>query len=542
VYTFRLKQVAILPIFFQLVVALFLLVLPAQVLGKKALTIAQGKVHYTLEAIKHIAWPNEQQMQAFDVALVGLDRETKAAFEQIDSNIIRGKAIRLVYLTKQDPTSDQYAVIFLAASALNINPHVFNNTIKALIITDGLVEDTVRLVSLNSLPSRNRIELKLNRKNLAFRGFEVSVNLLDFAGSREDLMDQLRDNKASLEELMIQVEQRQLVLNKLNSELSQNTQQLILAQKSLSENEKIIQKNSILRDALLVQIRNAQLQLQKDREEAQHQNEQILRKQGEIERKEQQVSHLHGEIEENQAILDKQLSSLIVQQHKLAQQQKMIKYKDQTIGLQRNWIVISILLSVLFLVMIYFLYKANDLRKASNKKLALLNSQLYELATTDGLTKLFNRRHFLSSAQIELIRQKRHKPHSAVLMLDIDHFKKVNDNYGHAAGDEVLKAVANILAKNMREYDLLGRIGGEEFAMILVECNLAQGTEVAHRLCKQIQALEVNTSHGNVNVTISIGLSSLEKNDVEVEQSLSRADIALYQAKENGRNQFVVYS
>jgi len=170
------------------------------------------------------------------------------------------------------------------------------------------------------------------------------------------------------------------------------------------------------------------------------------------------------------------------------------------------------------------------------------SEQLERLATTDSMTALYNRRHFLALGEAEWSRfQRYHRPLS-VLMLDIDHFKSVNDRYGHAVGDETIISVANACVEGKRESDIVGRLGGEEFAILLPETDLAQATIVADRLCKRIAAngLVAHKVHFKVTASIGIATASISMSGLDV--LIRAADQALYQAKAQGRNCSVQWS
>ena len=128
-------------------------------------------------------------------------------------------------------------------------------------------------------------------------------------------------------------------------------------------------------------------------------------------------------------------------------------------------------------------------------------------------------------------------------MLDIDHFKKVNDTYGHAAGDCVLKNVANVIANELREYDIASRYGGEEFCILLPDTKIDEAEFVAKRLRAAVEKTDIDVPDlGVLNVTISVGVSKFEKNYENPEILHQKADIALYEAKHGGRNRVVVYN
>lgn len=168
---------------------------------------------------------------------------------------------------------------------------------------------------------------------------------------------------------------------------------------------------------------------------------------------------------------------------------------------------------------------------------AQLAAQLLEQqATSDPLTGRYNRRAFFEVAGREFERSRRYAGPLAVLMLDIDFFKRVNDSYGHAVGDIVLRSVAGCWFDALRQEDSIGRIGGEEFAILLPHTSQQDAHALAERLLKLTESLDIVAPAGNFHVTVSIGLAQLMPQDNNFEQLLERADVALYQAKQGGRN------
>ncbi|WP_243434521.1 diguanylate cyclase [Pseudomonas sp. 30_B] len=166
-----------------------------------------------------------------------------------------------------------------------------------------------------------------------------------------------------------------------------------------------------------------------------------------------------------------------------------------------------------------------------------LEQELRLLASTDPLTGLQNRHAFVKRGVSLLKSAQRHQRRCSALMLDIDHFKRINDTYGHAFGDAVLKAVAGELSQGLREIDLLGRLGGEEFAAILPETAPEQALQVAERLRNAVQALSFSTEdNSRLRLTMSIGVAECLPGEVRLEDLLARADRALYRAKAGGRN------
>ena len=171
-----------------------------------------------------------------------------------------------------------------------------------------------------------------------------------------------------------------------------------------------------------------------------------------------------------------------------------------------------------------------------------LEEELRRLATSDPLTEVANRRFFFDRANAEWERLVRYGRPLAVLMLDIDHFKRINDRYGHPVGDKALKEFTQTLGAKLRINDLLGRLGGEEFAILLPETSLDHAVILGERLRAATAAIQIDTAQGSLSFTASIGIAACVAVDGAFEHSLARADAALYVAKQSGRNRVVVAS
>lgn len=175
--------------------------------------------------------------------------------------------------------------------------------------------------------------------------------------------------------------------------------------------------------------------------------------------------------------------------------------------------------------------------KKLQDELKSANEHFKQLSNIDPLTNLYNRRFFTEVIEAELHRSSRFRSYVSLLVVDIDHFKKVNDIYGHQAGDKVLSAVAEKLREGLRTYDIASRYGGEEFVLVLPNTPLDKAMEVAERLRKAVQSLSFLIPLDRVEVTVSIGLAAFPTQHVDCFNALfTRADAALYRAKQNGRN------
>ena len=168
-----------------------------------------------------------------------------------------------------------------------------------------------------------------------------------------------------------------------------------------------------------------------------------------------------------------------------------------------------------------------------------LSAGLQLLATTDGLTSVFNRRHFQMLASTEWLRFKRYGRPLSLLSLDVDNFKQINDRFGHDAGDLILKAIADDCSSVRRGTDVVARVGGEEFALLLPETNEAAAATVAERLRRLIESHSKILSGKDTQISVSIGVAGATLDMPNLEDMVKRADEALYEAKRSGRNQVV---
>ena len=173
--------------------------------------------------------------------------------------------------------------------------------------------------------------------------------------------------------------------------------------------------------------------------------------------------------------------------------------------------------------------------KDKERSLEKLNRELEQLANIDPLTGVSNRRHFLTIADAEAERTRRYAVPLSIIAIDVDHFKDINDGFGHEAGDQALKDIVQRLSQGLRANDTLGRLGGEEFSILLPHTGEAKAYELAQRLCTAVASHPFNVSGTNTQVTSSFGIAENAR-DESVSSLLQRADRALYEAKRLGRN------
>lgn len=173
----------------------------------------------------------------------------------------------------------------------------------------------------------------------------------------------------------------------------------------------------------------------------------------------------------------------------------------------------------------------------ANEDLRKANLVLEKLALQDNLTELANRRHFFERATEEVLRSQRYGRPLSLQMIDIDHFKAINDRFGHAAGDDVLRTFSKTIRSNLRHNDFAARIGGEEFVILLPETGIEDARHHAERLRRAVESNAIPFGEEPFAITVSIGVAGLDAGEFSPDPMLMRADNSLYQAKKNGRNQ-----
>jgi len=169
-------------------------------------------------------------------------------------------------------------------------------------------------------------------------------------------------------------------------------------------------------------------------------------------------------------------------------------------------------------------------------KRKMVQEKLRQLAITDGLTRVFNYRYFMEVGRKEFDRAKRYGRQLSLIIMDLDHFKRANDTFGHSVGDQALQVVAQICLKSFRSVDILARVGGEEFAALLPETDVERAWLAAERLRRNVARTVMRTKAGDLRLTLSLGVGAVRNETEDFERLLRMVDAALYAAKRNGRD------
>lgn len=503
------------------------------------LSFPAAKSHYILEMIKQVYWPEEKKLTQLNIGVIGGSNKLIEAFNNNYSQIrVRNIPIK-ISVVNVNKVPEYYQLIYVDDSKLSDIDKINLRYPKALIISDGEVRKSQQFLSFIS--GFDNIKITFNIDNLHARNFLVSNNLLFFAGNKDDLEKQLKVKDSLLKDMYSEIQDKKNELENINQTLEANNQNLhSLAQKLASSEKELLNKEkqliqtkdnvekiSLEKEAIEISIKQNQVKLAL-------QQEIILVDQQEEAALKKLILQQQDNIKLNQNELQQQETNIKLQKAKINNQ-------TQVISNQKSLLYLSVAIIVLVIVFSFFLWHVNQLRRKSNKKLRELNEKLYESATTDGMTGLFNRRHFIESAQLQIAHLKRTKYTCAVLMMDIDLFKNVNDTYGHAMGDRAITAIGEVFKENLRTYDLLGRLGGEEYGMFLTNCEISKALVIAERLREQTALMPIVFDGITIYLSVSVGVTEVTFEDEDINRILQRADKALYKAKLLGRNRVELY-
>ena len=226
----------------------------------------------------------------------------------------------------------------------------------------------------------------------------------------------------------------------------------------------------------------------------------------------------------------------------------IVDYKNEEeklFDLIASYISIAVYLVLILDLLLRSYLREHRIASEQNFKLQELNEKLLhdkelfeKMAITDPLTNLYNRGKIIELMEAEMARYERKKTSFSVILGDVDHFKQINDTYGHIAGDMVLQSVAYILQSSLRKYDSVGRYGGEEFLVILPGTNIDEARDVAERIRKEIENMDCIFPPNTIKTTISLGVANITENE-NLKELLSRVDEYLYIAKNEGRNRVI---
>ena len=233
-------------------------------------------------------------------------------------------------------------------------------------------------------------------------------------------------------------------------------------------------------------------------------------------------------------ILSKAINDISYEQHNSIRN----KWIPVIIENEFDWALIWEIIAIVSIIIVLVLYRQISMKKLNNE-LQDVNIKLKELSELDHLTKLYNRRYFEDYIENVILQDDRDNVHNSLLMFDIDDFKKINDTYGHHIGDEVLRQLAKNIQKSSRKSDIIARVGGEEFLILLQNTSLDGAKIHCENIRKMIENLVIKDGENNISFTVSMGLTNFRKTD-SLDSVLLRIDNSLYEVKRTGKNKLLV--
>ncbi len=503
---------------------MILWLLVAALMSDEPIKEEQVKVAYTYSLMKNIEWREEKTLDKYRLLVLSDNATLKNMFKMLSSRKkLKDKNIEVLFSI--DSTTPPQAIYI---DKLELYEKIFEQYehSNTLIISDQYSNKKDVLINLFEL--NDKITFEINKANILNRGLAVSPDMILLGGSEIDVaklykssQDELREQKLAMLELAKEIESKNI---ELQEKLALVQEQKNVIKKQLddinSQTKTIKEQQDILtsqKDTLAKQ--KAQLDL--IFLEIDKQKQKLSASQSEIAIKELEVEKLALLQEKNeQKFLDTK-GMLEDLNAKIEQQKENLSGLYSTVDKQKNIIFMFMALFVLILFLAYLTYKQQ--RKLKN------------LSEVDTLSGLYNRRYINAKLDSEIERFKRYQTPLSVILLDIDHFKKINDTYGHDVGDMVIQKISQLLKSSIRKGDIIARWGGEEFLVVVANSNIDGAAALAGKIRAAVESCDFGFGR---DVTISLGVASMNEN-ITQDELVKKADEALYKAKEGGRNRIV---
>lgn len=478
----------------------------------------QVKVAYVYNFLKNISWKNEKELQAYCLLVVSKNETLNNMFSMLASRKqLKDKNLE-VLIYDENKSYKNIQAVYIDSSFSEVYEKLFFEFEKqnTLFISDEYKNQ--KQVMINLLKNEAKINFEINKANILNRSLEISPNLILLGGTQIDVAKLYKSSQDELKE------QKETILS-LNQRIKEKNSELISKIDSIEEQKSVIQtqvkniekyEDKIYNQGKLLEEQTKQLnEIYKNIEaEKQKLSNAIL----DVKNKEDIVKSLVELQKQKQEEFEKTKKDLELLNFQIEDQKNKLLLKETIISEQKNAMLI---LAILFIIILAL--GINGIRQ---------NRLLRDLSQTDTLSGLYNRRFMNKKLEEEISKYKRYKIPFSILLLDIDHFKKINDNYGHDKGDFVIKTISSLIRRNIRSSDICSRWGGEEFLILASNSDLKSALKLSENLKELIEKSQFETKY---SITISIGVSTFDEN-LSQEELLKLADNALYKAKKNGRN------
>lgn len=489
----------------------------------------QIKVAYTYNFLQNISWENENNFKNYRILIVSKNETLKNMFKMLGSRkSLKNKNIEVLFY-KENSIIPNIQAIFIDHDSKDIFENLFYKYEKenTLLISDSY--ENQKQVMINLIHKDKKIDFEINKANILNRNLNLSSNIILLGGTEIDVaklykssQDELRKQKDTINDLSQNIVLKNQEIESKANEISIQQNKINNQNLSIKNKEDLIKKQEKQINAQLAELESKKQQLDTifNNIEIEKKKLEIASKEAKL--KEEQIKELENAQKNHEKTLfesKKELDELFI---KIDEQRNSILIHEKTIELQK----LSIIIVLILLTIILFL-GINGIRQ---------NLKLKNFSETDSLSNLYNRRYANNILEKEIKKFNRYKNIFSVILIDIDFFKNINDNFGHDKGDFVIKEISKIFSTYSRDSDICSRWGGEEFLIIATNTNSKQAFSFAENLRKIIENYDFKLEQ---KITISIGISTIKENQNQTEL-LKLADNALYQAKTLGRNQTIV--
>lgn len=485
----------------------------------------QIKVVYTYNFMKNITWQNETKIDKYRLLVVSKNKTLENMFLMLAARKqLKNKNLEVLIYDEKEEYKNIHA-IYIDENFLEIYEKLFFKYEKenTLFISDNFKDK--KQVMINLLKEETKVTFEINKANILNRSLEISSNLILLGGTEIDVaklykssQDALKEQKETINSLNQKIENKNLELinkvkaiNEQKSIINTQTKNIKNYEQKLSTQEELLQKQTKL-------LEEQKIQLEEIYKNIEFQKEKLSNAVLDVNEKEKIVESLINLQKEKQQEFEETKKDLEFLNLQIQEQKKNLLLKENVISNQKNIITIMGLLSMIIIIL-----GLNGIRQ---------NRLLKSLSQIDTLSGLYNRRFMNQRIEEEISKYKRYETPFSILLVDVDFFKKINDNYGHDKGDLVIKKISTLMQQNTRDTDINARWGGEEFLILVPNSNLEGALTLANNLKQIIEKTNFETKE---KITVSIGVSTFNEN-LNQEELLKLADNALYKAKNNGRN------
>lgn len=493
-------------------------------LSAKEINSDQVKVAYVYNFLKHTTWPNESKFEDYDLLVVSKNENLKNMFLMLSSRkLLENKKIRVSFYDGKIPKNIQ--AVYVDSDNASMYEKLFHeyDSSSVLLISDDYKDK--QKVMINLTQNGDIVAFEINKPNLINRSLRISPDLILLGGTEIDVaklykssQNELKEQKETIVELNKKIKER-------NNELSEKIAAIENQKAALMEQQAKIESQSMMIAKQLQSINSQkntinaqQIEVETIQKNIAIQKETLLQEEKKIAEKEKGLKHLLSSHQEKQQAITKANEDLEALNKEIEAQNKNLVQKEGTISIQRIAIGAMLVLFGIIAFLIRYVVKQNRLLNA--------------LSRTDPLTGLLNRRVLMEQMDQEIQKYNRYQTPFSILFIDVDHFKMINDTFGHDKGDRVLKLIGALMNQHTRLTDVCVRWGGEEFMVLAANTDLKNSLQLAEHFRVAIENYDFEIGR---KVTVSVGISTM-KRDQNKEEMIKVADMALYTAKATGRN------